>query len=160
MNRLSSSSRNTCEIATSRTVKSIRQPARSAYGSWNGARRTAKGWIQFPVEISLSAVQTRTGHVAVSFITDISSRRAAEMEREKLIGKLAEERSRLGAVLDQMPVGVVIVEPTRLQIVLHNQEAERLLKHEVVIPVRRLRLALSMPMAGQCLPRNFLSRVL
>ena len=49
------------------------------------ARR--KDGSEFPVEISLSAVQTRTGHVAVSFITDISSRRAAEMEREELIRK-------------------------------------------------------------------------
>ena len=96
------------------------------------ARR--KDGSEFPVEISLSAVQTRTGQVAVSFITDISSRRAAEVEREELIRKLAEERSRLRAVLDQMPVGVVIVESTGLQIALHNQEAERLLKHEVVIP--------------------------
>ena len=96
------------------------------------ARR--KDGSEFPVEISLSAVQTRAGQVAVSFITDISSRRAAEVEREELIRKLAEERSRLRAVLDQMPVGVVIVESTGLQIALHNQEAERLLKHEVVVP--------------------------
>ena len=97
-------------------------------------RAQRKDGSQFPVEVSLSSVQTRSGRVAVSFITDVSSRRASERERENLIHELAEERGRLRAVLDQMPVGVAIAQQPGPRIVLHNQEAERLLGHEVVVP--------------------------
>jgi PAS domain S-box-containing protein len=96
------------------------------------ARR--KDGSEFPVEISLSSVQSRQGRIAVSFVTDISSRRAAEQEREALNRKIAEERKLLRTVIDQMPVGVILAENPGARFVLHNREAERLLAHEIVPP--------------------------
>ncbi|HYP05701.1 MAG TPA: PAS domain S-box protein [Bryobacteraceae bacterium] len=93
-----------------------------------------KDGTEFPVEISLSTVQTRQGQLAVSFITDITSRRAAERERENLTREIVEERARLRAVLDQMPVGVILAESPGAAVVLHNREAERLLKHQISGP--------------------------
>jgi PAS domain S-box-containing protein len=93
-----------------------------------------KDGTEFPVEISLSSVQSRHGRIAVSFVTDISSRRAAEQEREALNRKIAEERERLRIVIDQMPVGVILAENPGSRFVLHNREAERLLAHEIVAP--------------------------
>ena len=49
------------------------------------ARR--KDGSEFPVEISLSTVQTRQGQLTVSFITDITSRTAADRERENLTSR-------------------------------------------------------------------------
>lgn len=92
-----------------------------------------KDGSEFPVEISLSSVHTRKGRLAVSFITDITSRRLAEQERENFLREIAHERSRLRAVLDQMPVGVIIGENPGARLILHNREAERLLTHPIRI---------------------------
>lgn len=53
-------------------------------------RAVRKDGIEFPVDISLSYVHTQRGLLAVSFITDITSRKRAEEERERDLRALAD----------------------------------------------------------------------
>ncbi len=57
---------------------------------------------------------------------------AGDEERRGLLAQLDAERARLEAVLKQLPVGVAIVEAPSGRLILHNDEAERLLRHPLV----------------------------
>jgi PAS domain S-box-containing protein len=54
---------------------------------------------------------------------DVTERRATEAERERLLAAVAAERGLLTAVLDQLPVGVVIAEAPSGQTILSNRQA-------------------------------------
>ncbi len=69
------------------------------------------------------------------YFQDISDRKQAEAEREKLLDQLEIERSRFEAVLRQMPGGVVIAEATSGQLLLANQQVAKLLG-EPIDPTR------------------------
>lgn len=91
--------------------------------------------------IELRIYPTRSG-LAVYF-QDVTARRAAAVERERLLAQeqtartqvealvrqLAIEQSRLEQILQQMPVGVVIVEAPSGKIVFFNDEAVRIFRH-------------------------------
>jgi PAS domain S-box-containing protein len=64
---------------------------------------------------------------AVRSMMEITSRRLAMEERERLVGQLESERARLEGVLRQLPAGVVIVEAPSGRIVLSNSQVEALL---------------------------------
>ncbi len=59
--------------------------------------------------------------------TDIHERKQAEAEREQLLKQLEIERSRMRAILQQMPAGVLIADATSQTLVLVNQQVEQIL---------------------------------
>jgi PAS domain S-box-containing protein len=63
------------------------------------------------------------GRVMAGLIVDITSHKALEEERERLIGELAAERARLRAVIDHMPAAVVMSEASG-RVVLTNRNVE------------------------------------
>lgn len=73
---------------------------------------------EFPVDISLSAIETEEGRLAAAFVRDITERRAAEQARQ------ASERQ-FGALLDAAPDAVIISNADG-RIVFGNQQAIRL----------------------------------
>ncbi|MEB3282398.1 MAG: PAS domain S-box protein [Lyngbya sp.] len=59
--------------------------------------------------------------------TDIHERKQAEAEREQLLQQLETERSRMNAILQQMPAGVLIADAATQKLVLANQQVEQIL---------------------------------
>ncbi|EAW37541.1 PAS domain S-box protein [Lyngbya sp. PCC 8106] len=59
--------------------------------------------------------------------TDIHERKQAEAEREQLLQQLETERSRMNAILQQMPAGVLIADEATQKLVLANQQVEQIL---------------------------------
>ena len=59
--------------------------------------------------------------------TDIHERKQAEREREQLLQQLETERSRMNAILQQMPAGVLIADEATQKLVLANQQVEQIL---------------------------------
>lgn len=57
---------------------------------------------------------------------EITARKEAEAERERLVTALATERSRLEAILEQMPVGVVLATVPSGKILFRNARADEL----------------------------------
>ena len=74
---------------------------------------------EFPIEVSLSPIETDEGPMVASALRDISERRAAEAE-------IRASQQRLAALFDALPVGVVMIEPTG-QIVQANVLTESIL---------------------------------
>lgn len=62
-------------------------------------------------------------------VQDVSEAKQAQAEREQLLRQLEIERSFLGQTLQQMPSGVAIAEVPSGQLLFHNDEAIRLLRH-------------------------------
>jgi PAS domain S-box-containing protein len=65
----------------------------------------------------------------ISFILDVSDRKRAEAERERLLQTLAAERAQFEAVLRQMPEGVMIADAASGNLVLSNEQANQILRH-------------------------------
>jgi PAS domain S-box-containing protein len=64
------------------------------------------------------------GVVVVGISIDVTSRKAVEAERERLIGELAAERARLRALIDHMPAAVLMSEAPSGHVVLANRSVE------------------------------------
>lgn len=77
---------------------------------------------EFPVDISLSAIETEEGRLAMAFIRDVTERKAAESIRRR-----SEER--FESLLESAPDGVVILD-TNGTIVLVNKQSERLFDYD------------------------------
>ncbi|HYG90424.1 MAG TPA: PAS domain-containing protein [Azospirillum sp.] len=67
------------------------------------------------------------------FFQDVTARRQAEQERERLAQELEKERTLLKGVLAHLPLGVLAAAAPEGRILLHNAAAERLLGHPVHI---------------------------
>lgn len=93
---------------------------------------------RFPVEISSAIFRDETGAEWTSmFIRDVSERRAREAERERLFAELDAQHRWLQAVLDHVPLAVLLVAPNGF--VSANQRAEELLgtveaPHRLLLP--------------------------
>ncbi|ADO68643.1 PAS domain S-box protein [Stigmatella aurantiaca] len=88
-----------------------------------------KDGSRFPVLTHVTSFRDEAGHVvqrACAFL-DITQRRAAEAERQRLLAGMEAERARLAAVLDQLPAGVILAEAPQGRQVLGNRQVERLL---------------------------------
>ena len=98
-----------------------------------------------PVSCTVTAVHdSAAGHTGLRWLVrDVTERRRAEADRAALLREEAarseaqRQRAFLEAVLRQMPGGVLIAEAPDGRIVMHNDEAERILRH----PVRPLTIA-------------------
>jgi PAS domain S-box-containing protein len=64
-----------------------------------------------------------------SIVSDITVRKQAEQEHERLLRELQVERARFETVLQQMPAGVIIGEAPLGKLVLGNGQVERILRH-------------------------------
>jgi PAS domain S-box-containing protein len=60
------------------------------------------------------------------YFRDITERKQAEAERERLLHELETERTRLEAVLRQMPAGVIIADAASSRLVLANEQVEQI----------------------------------
>ncbi len=65
------------------------------------------------------------------YFRDVTEQKVTQREREMLEARVATERAFLEAVVRQMPGGVVIAEAPDGRVVLHNDEAERILRHSI-----------------------------
>jgi PAS domain S-box-containing protein len=81
-----------------------------------------KDGTEFPVDVSLSSIETPGGRLATAFIRDISERRTLEEVR-----RTGDER--LAALIESAPDGVVIVDEDGT-IVLVNRQTEALFGYE------------------------------
>src|SRR5213079_3028074 len=81
-----------------------------------------KNGSEFPIDISLSALETEEGMLGTAFIRDITERKQAEEVRRK-----SEERS--AQLLESAPDAVVIIDGGG-NIVLVNQQTEQLFGYE------------------------------
>lgn len=65
---------------------------------------------------------------AVRTLVDITDRKRAAEERERLMRQLENERARLQEILRQMPSGVLIVAAPSGELLLSNEQADRILR--------------------------------
>jgi PAS domain S-box-containing protein len=82
----------------------------------------------FPVEINAVRFDWKGQPFAQIVIHDLSARKQAEAERERLLGDIEAERDRLIQMLEQMPIGVTIAEAPSGRMFFNNLEAVRLLR--------------------------------
>ena len=64
----------------------------------------------------------------VGSMIDLTARREAEKERERLLAEIANERARLGTVIKNIPVGVALAEAPSGRIVLTNPALAQILR--------------------------------
>ncbi|MEG4351646.1 PAS domain S-box protein [Microcoleus sp. LAD1_D3] len=105
--------------------------------SWEEFGESVQRWIE-------ANAYPSTAGVAVYF-RDVSDRKQAEAERERLLHELEIERTRFEAVLQQMPAGVMIADAASGKLVLANEQTkqivgyryEQLLELEEYVPIAR-----------------------
>ncbi len=93
------------------------------------AMHLRKDGSRFPVFTHVTAFRDEAGKVVqrVGTLLDISPRRAAEAERQRLLADIDAERARLAAVLEQLPAGVLLAEAPDGRLELGNRQAESIL---------------------------------
>ncbi|MBO0724509.1 MAG: PAS domain S-box protein [Blastocatellia bacterium] len=85
-----------------------------------------------PVEVSAAHFDWKGRRFAQLIIRDISQRKQAEAERERLHKEIEAERNRLKQILEQLPIGVFIVEAPSGRPIFCNHEAESVLRHPLL----------------------------
>ena len=78
---------------------------------------------------SILASDVKHGAQCRTMITDVTARKQAEEERERLFHELQAERARFEAVLRQMVAGVIIAEAPSGKLILGNAQVDRILRH-------------------------------
>lgn len=117
-----------------RLIRAAREGRLDEWETWLHPRR---GAAPVPVSCTVAAVHGGGGLTTGLrwLVRDVTERRRAEEGRRALAAeesaRLEAERRRafLEAVVRHMPGGVVIAEPPDARIVMHNAEAERILRH-------------------------------
>ena len=81
---------------------------------------------RFPVFTHVTAFRDEQGRTLqrVGTCLDITHRRAAESERQRLMSDIEAERSRLATVLDQLPAGVILAEAPSGRLLMGNRRLE------------------------------------
>ncbi|GAC1594110.1 MAG: hypothetical protein NVS4B10_01430 [Myxococcales bacterium] len=83
------------------------------------------------VEISIKRVDDRRP-LSVAIARDISERKQAEREQARLHEELAQERARVEAILEHLPIGVIFAEAPSGRVVRGNSQVERILRHPIL----------------------------
>jgi PAS domain S-box-containing protein len=93
------------------------------------AMHIRKDGSRFPAFSHVTALRDESGKVVQRACTvlDITQRRAAELERQRLLMDIEAERSRLAAVLDQLPAGVILAEASSGRLLLGNRQVATIL---------------------------------
>lgn len=86
----------------------------------------------FPVEVNAVRFEWKGQPFAQIVIHDISGRKQAEAERERLLNEIEAKRNHLRQILEQMPIGVIIAEAPSGRPLFHNREAERLAGNDLM----------------------------
>ncbi len=68
----------------------------------------------------------------IGSVVDVSGRRDAALERERLLAEVELSRRRLQAVLDHVPVGVLLVSVSDGALILGNRQIEAIVRHPVL----------------------------
>jgi PAS domain S-box-containing protein len=86
---------------------------------------------RFPAFVHVTSLRDATGRRVgrAATVLDITQRRHGEAERQRLLATIEAERSRLAAVLDQLPAGVLIAEAPGGRLLLGNRALESVLGH-------------------------------
>ncbi len=88
----------------------------------------AKDGRIIPVEFHTSVLDLQGSTAAISIIRDITERKQAEEERQRLAQELADRASELQAVLDAAPVAVWIAHDPQCQKITGNAYADQILQ--------------------------------
>ena len=93
-----------------------------------------KDGSRFPALTHVTALRDESGKVVqrTATLLDITQRRAAESERQRLVMDIEAERSRLATVLDRLPAGVILAEASSGRVVLANRQVESILGNHFV----------------------------
>ena len=120
------------EVRDFRTRMALAVSMRARINDWE-VTVLPRGGEPIPAECSVQGVPAHAGEPAGMrwMIRDVSARRAEEA-RAALLGETERGRAFLEAVVRRMPEGVLIGQAPDGRIVLHNPEAERLLRHALV----------------------------
>lgn len=95
------------------------------------------GLFEFSIEaplygrVLLGRVQATADGVAIA-VQDVTARKETEAAREQARAALANERARLEATLEQLPVGISLAAIPSGELLFHNAEAVRLLGRPVI----------------------------
>ena len=65
-------------------------------------------------------------------VRDITGRKRAEAERERLIARMAGDQARFEALVESLPAGVLVAEAPGGRIVYGNRRIEEILRHPVL----------------------------
>ncbi|MEG4146783.1 PAS domain S-box protein [Microcoleus sp. Pol12B5] len=90
--------------------------------AWEEFGESVQRWIE-------AKAYPSTAGVAVYF-RDITERKQAEAERERLLHELEIERARFEAVLRQMPAGVIIADAASGKLVLANEQTKQVVGYD------------------------------
>ncbi|MBD1936994.1 PAS domain S-box protein [Microcoleus sp. FACHB-68] len=92
------------------------------------AQQVPVSWEEFaePVQCWLEANAYPSAEGVAVYFRDITERKQAEAERERLLHELEIERARFEAVLRQMPAGVMIADAASGKLVLANEQTKQL----------------------------------
>jgi len=70
----------------------------------------------------------------VGIATDITDRKYAEEERERLVRALETQHARLNAIVESIPAGIVVAEAPDGRVVMQNSKVEEVLRQPLVSP--------------------------
>ncbi|MDY7230026.1 PAS domain S-box protein [Hyalangium rubrum] len=103
------------------------------------AMHLRKDGSRFPALTHVTVFRDEAGRVVqrVGTVLDITQRRTAEAERQRLLSGIEAERARLAAVLDQLPAGVLLAEAPSGRLVMASRRVEVILGMSI-IPVEHI----------------------
>jgi PAS domain S-box-containing protein len=95
------------------------------------AEQVPVSWEEFgePIQRWLEANAYPSVEGVAVYFRDITERKQAEAERERLLQELETERARFEAVLRQMPAGVMIADAASGKLVLTNEQAKQIVRY-------------------------------
>ena len=73
-----------------------------------------------------------SGGQLFGIVRDITGRKQAEGERERLIARMADDQARFEALVESLPAGVLVAEAPGGRIVYGNRRVEEILRHPVL----------------------------